>query len=463
MNDRNAKTSKKQSSSKTKQQQAKGLHPDAPNGTPQTGIFQDAIHRLEAASKIANIDAEAVERLKHHRLMLQVSIPVRRDDGSLSIFEGYRVQHDNTRGPCKGGIRYHPDVSLDEVKALAFWMTCKCAVVGIPYGGAKGGIVVNPKELSRLELERLSRGFMQGIADIVGPDTDVPAPDVYTNAMIMAWMEDEYSSLKRAHEPAVITGKPVERGGSLGRNDATGRGGYYCLKELEKRRNWKPEKITVAIQGFGNAAQAVAKLLHEDGYNVVAVSDSKGGIFREKGFDIPSLIYQKNERRKLEAVYCNDSICETVEADTITNEELLELDVDVLIPAALENQITDKNAKNIKADVVLELANGPTSSNADEILHKNDILVVPDILANAGGVTVSYFEWVQNRQGLYWKLEKVHERLHEIMSREFNNVYDIMEEHQVNMRTAAYVQALNRIGEAIVAAGTERYFAQPTS
>ncbi len=423
-----------------------------------TGVFADAIKRLEHAARLAELDDETLERLRHPKALIEVSIPVRMDDGSLRVFHGYRVRHDDTRGPGKGGIRYHPDVSLDEVKALAFWMTCKCAVVGIPFGGAKGGIIVNPKELSHLELERLSRGFIRLIGDFIGPETDIPAPDVYTNAMIMGWMMDEYSKMQGQRTPAVITGKPIPLGGSLGRDDATGRGAYYCIKELERHLSWKPSEITVAVQGFGNAGQHVASLLHGDGYRIVAVSDSRGGSYRKEGFDIPSLIKIKNETRALKAVYCDGSVCEAVEAETITNEQLLELDVDLLIPAALENQITETNAGDIKAPFIVEVANGPITSQGDEILTERGALIVPDILANAGGVTVSYFEWVQNKQGYYWTIEEVHERLLVIMAREFNAVYDLMKAKNVDMRTAAYAHALKRIAAAIEAQGTQRYF-----
>ena len=421
-------------------------------------IFEDAIKRLDEAFKYAEIDQEALELLKHPKMIIQVSIPVRMDDGSLRVFDGYRVRHDDTRGPGKGGIRFHHNVNLSEVKALAFWMTCKCAVVGLPFGGGKGGVIVNPKELSRMELERLSRGFIRQIADFIGPEIDVPAPDVYTNAMIMGWMMDEYSKIVRQRTPAVITGKPIPLGGSLGRDDATGRGAYYCLKELENKRGWNPAKIRVAVQGFGNAGQHISRLLHEDGYKVVAVSDSKGGIYKSEGFDIPSLIYTKNETRQLRAVYCDGSVCEAVDADSISNEELLELDVDVLIPAALENQITKDNADKIKASTIVEVANGPTTSDADEALKLKETLIIPDILANAGGVTVSYFEWVQNKAGYYWSAEEVNSKLQAIMAKEFNKVYDLMEAKRIDMRTAAYAHSLSRIGEAIESQGTKSYF-----
>ncbi len=430
---------------------------------PASNVFADAVKRLDRAAEYADLDSETLERLKHAKCVVEVSIPVRMDDGTLQVFTGYRVRHDDTRGPAKGGIRYHPDVSLDEVRALAFWMTCKCAAVGIPFGGGKGGVIVNPKELSRMELERLSRGFMRQIADFVGPETDIPAPDVYTNAMIMGWMMDEYSKIRRQHCPGVITGKPLPLGGSVGRDDATGRGAYYCIKELEKRRKWDPKDTRVAVQGFGNAGQHVAALLHSDGYQIVAASDSRGGVYRKQGFDIPSLIKIKNETRALKAVYCDGSVCEAIDADTITNEQLLELDVDLLIPAALENQITADNASAVQASVIVEVANGPITSDADEVLNGKDILIVPDILANAGGVTVSYFEWVQNKQGYYWPLEDVHTRLKEIMSREFHSVFDLMEDHKIDMRTATYAHALSRIGEAIGAQGTHRYFANHDS
>ncbi len=425
-------------------------------------VFADALRNLDRAFTYAKIHPEALERLKHPKMTIEVSIPVRMDNGEMRVFRGYRVRHDDTRGPGKGGIRFHPDVDLSEVKALAFWMTCKCAVMGLPFGGAKGGIQVNPKELSRLELERLSRGFVHGIADFIGPDKDVPAPDVYTNPMIMGWMMDEYSKIMRQRTPAVITGKPIPLGGSLGRNEATGRGAYYATKEHELHRGWDPSSVRVAVQGFGNAGQAYARLLHQDGYKVVAVSDSKGGIYREDGFHVPSLIQAKNVHRSLDATYCSNGICNMLEdAEKITNEELLELDVEILAPAALENVITERNADRIKAATIVELANGPVSSAGDAILRENDVFVIPDILANAGGVTVSYFEWVQNRAGFYWSEEEVNTRLHEKMRREYNNLVNIAAEHSVDMRTAAYIHALGRIDDALTSHGTVEYFREP--
>lgn len=423
-------------------------------------LFEEALSRLEKAASYTNVDPEAIEILKHPLTCLEVSLPVRMDDKSLKIFTGYRVHHNNTRGPTKGGVRFHPSLGLDEIKSLSFWMTIKCAVVDIPFGGAKGGIIVDPKQLSHLELERLSRSYIEFIADFIGPDTDILAPDVYTNAMIMGWMMDEYSKLVRHSSPAVITGKPISLGGSLGRDDATGRGAYYCIKELEKKHKWDPNKIRIAIQGFGNAGQHIAELLHKDHYKIVAVSDSQGAIFNANGFDIPSIIKTKNQSTKIQAVYCEGTVCKTVEAKSITNEELLELEVDILIPAALENQITKNNAQKIKAPIIVEVANGPISLEADLILKEKNILIIPDILANAGGVTVSYFEWVQNKCGYYWTLDDIHQRLHTIMTREFDHIYHLMQSHQIDMRTAAYIHGLNRYQEAVIAKGTQGYFSK---
>ena len=420
--------------------------------------FQRALARLDEAATQVDISAEALQRLRHPKSVLTVSIPLRRDDGSLEFFEGYRVHHSDLLGPGKGGLRYHPQVDLEEVKALAFWMSCKCVVMGLPYGGAKGGIAVDPKRLSMLEVERLSRGFIRKIADFIGPETDIPAPDVYTNERIMGWMMDEYSQVVRKRTPAVITGKPVALGGSHGRSGATGYGGYVCLRELAQQEGWKPAATSVAIQGFGNAGQEIARLLFEAGFRVVAVSDSGGGVYREGGLDVPSLIRAKNERRKLKGLYCDCSVCEAVSAQEISNKELLELDVDVLIPAALEDVITRQNAPDVQARVVLELANGPTTIDADRILEERGVTVIPDILANAGGVTVSYFEWIQNRSGDYWSEDEVRGRLDAKMCAQFRAVLERSRKKKLSLRMAAYVLALERLGAAAEAMGTARLF-----
>ena len=423
-------------------------------------LFSDASQRLDEALKYASISEDAIERLKLPKSSLKVSIPVRMDNGELRIFPGYRVRYDDTRGPTKGGIRYHQDVSIDEVQSLAFWMTFKCAVANLPFGGGKGGITVNPKELSPFELERLSRGYIDAVADFIGPDVDIPAPDVYTNQMIMGWMVDEYSIIKRQITPAVITGKPLTMGGSLGRDTATAMGAFFTIEATWPKLglNGSPADTTVAVQGFGNAGAIIAELLFNAGYKVVAVSDSKGGIHRREGLDVPSVRQFKDSTRTLKAVYCEDSVCSIVEHETITNEELLALDVDILAPAALENQITEANARDIKAKAVYELANGPTTPGADEILRQRDVIVFPDILVNAGGVTVSYFEWVQNRQGLYWTLEQINQRLKQMMVEETERIWAIAQEQGIAPRTAAYVHALNRIGDAVQAKGTKDYF-----
>lgn len=421
-------------------------------------MYKNALSHLDLAASFANIDPETIEKLKNSKGCLKVSIPVRMDDDNLKIFTGFRVHHNDIRGPTKGGIRFHPAVNLDEMETFAFWMTMKCAVVGIPFGGAKGGITVDPKQLSPMELERLSRGYIDLIADFVGPEKDILAPDMYTNPMIMSWMMDQYTNIVRHASPAVITGKPISLGGSLGREGATGRGGYYCIKELEQKKAWKPREMRVAVQGFGAVAQSIAELLYLDGYKIVAVSDSKGGIYQSEGLDIPNVMRIKNEAKAVKEVYCKESVCELINAKIITNEELLKLDVDILIPAAIENQITIKNAANIKAPFIIELANGPTTTDADKILHQKGTLMVPDILANAGGVTVSYFEWVQNKSGFYWSLDEVHKRLHEIMQSRFNNIYEIMEKYKTDMRTAAYIHGLIQYAEAVFSQGTYGYF-----
>ncbi len=421
-------------------------------------LFSDASKRLQAALKYVSISDDAIEHLKYPKSSLGVSIPVRMDDGSLKVFQGYRVRYDDTRGPAKGGVRYHPNVSLDEVQSLAFWMTFKCAALNLPFGGGKGGITVDPKALSKLELERLSRGYIDAIADFIGPDVDILAPDVYTNAMIMGWMMDQYSIIRRQISPAVVTGKPITMGGSLGRDGATATGAFFAIEALMPKFEQVPQETTVAIQGFGNAGAVLAELLAKAGYKVVAISDSQGGIYAKNGLDIPSIRHYKAAGNGVKAVYCRNSVCNIVEHEVITNQELLALDVDILIPAALENQITEENANTIKAKYIFEVANGPVTSAADRILEAKGIYVFPDILVNAGGVTVSYFEWVQNRSGLYWTLEEVNQRLKQKIVEETNRIWSISQELAVPMRTAAYIHALNRLGEALNAKGTRDYY-----
>lgn len=425
-------------------------------------LFTDASSRLERALKYVSISDDAIERLKYPKASLSVSIPVRMDNGTLRIFQGYRVRYDDTRGPGKGGVRYHPNVNIDEVQSLAFWMTFKCALLDLPFGGAKGGITLNPKELSKAELERLSRGYIEGIADFIGPDVDILAPDVYTNEMIMGWMMDQYSIIQRKISPAVVTGKPLTMGGSRGRDTATGTGAFHVINSLLPKLDKKPANTTVAVQGFGNAGAVVADLLAKAGYQVVAVSDSQGGIYREKGLDIASIRQYKQEHRGITAIYCQDTVCNIVEHEAISNEELLALDVDVLIPAALENQITAENADRVRAKYIFEVANGPTTSEADRILDSKGILVFPDILVNAGGVTVSYFEWVQNRSGLYWQLNEINERLKERMVTQAEKVWSFAQEFDISLRNAAYAQAIARLGEALDAKGTRDYYQNKT-
>lgn len=421
-------------------------------------LFADASKRLEKALKYVFLSDDTIEHLKYPKASLAVAIPVRMDDGSLKVFQGYRVRYDDTRGPTKGGIRYHPNVCMDEVQSLAFWMTFKCAVLNLPYGGAKGGITVNPKVLSKMELERLSRGYIDAIADFIGPDTDIPAPDVYTNPMIMGWMMDQYSIIKRQITPAVVTGKPLSMGGSLGRETATAMGAFFVIETIMSKLEKKPAETTVAVQGFGNAGSIIAELVAKAGYKVVAVSDSQGGVYAKKGLDIPSIRRYKASSKGIKAVYCEGTVCNIVEHEVITNEDLLALDVDILIPSALENQITEENVNNVKAKYIFEVANGPVTSGADKILEEKGIHVFPDILVNAGGVTVSYFEWVQNRSGLYWTLDEVNQRLKEKMVLETERIWEISQELGVSMRTAAYVHALNRLGEAREAKGTRDYY-----
>ncbi|MGC8619007.1 MAG: Glu/Leu/Phe/Val family dehydrogenase [Thermoplasmata archaeon] len=403
--------------------------------------FKIAQEQLDKAAKIMNLDPTVHQFLREPMRILEVTIPVKMDDGSVKIFKGFRVQYNDARGPTKGGIRYHPQETLDTVKALSAWMTWKTAVVDLPYGGAKGGVICDPKSMSEAELERLSRGYIRAIGRFIGPEKDIPAPDVYTTPQMMAWMMDEYSKIVGYNAPGVITGKPVEVGGSLGRGDATAKGGLYVLREAAKKIKLDLSKATVAIQGFGNAGQFAHKLVTEMfGSKVVAVSDTKGGIYCKDGLDFKKVLDHKEK---------TGSVTNLPGTKNITNEELLELDVDVLIPAAIENQITGNNADKIKAKIVLELANGPTTPEADVILYKKGILDIPDFLANAGGVTVSYFEWVQNINGYYWTAEEVYQRLDQKMTKAFWDVIETAEKYKVEPRMGAYIVAVKRVADAV--------------
>lgn len=426
-------------------------------------VFIDAVSRVERIAAESGVSSDLVEALRNPRSTHIATLPVRMDDGATRHFQAFRCRYSDVLGPAKGGIRYHPQVTRAEVQALALWMTLKCAVTQIPFGGGKGGVVVDPKSLSRLELERLSRAYMRAMADVIGPDQDVPAPDVYTNERIMGWMVDEYEAIRRAKVPSVITGKPIALGGSLGRDEATGRGAFLVLQDLAKRRGLTPAETRVAIQGFGNAGSQVGRLLQAAGYRVVAVSDSKGGVFSESGLDVEELHRTKQASCGLGRVYCEASVCSCcgpATGEPITNEDLLELDVEVLIPAALEGVITPDNVERIRAPIVLEVANGPVRSEADARLDERGVQVVPDILANAGGVVVSYFEWVQNRHGYRWTLSEVRDRLEQVLSVAFEDVWLVAQEEGVSLRHAAYATALRRIEAAVAAQGTREYFVE---
>jgi glutamate dehydrogenase (NAD(P)+) len=403
--------------------------------------FEIAQRQLDEAAEKLGLDEATREFLRWPMREFKVTLPVRMDDGTVKVFHGYRVQYNNARGPTKGGLRWHPDETIDTVRALAAWMTWKTAVVDIPLGGGKGGITCNPKELSEREKERLARAYIRAVGRVLGVTKDVPAPDVYTNPQIMAWMMDEYETLMGENHPGVITGKPIPLGGSQGRNDATARGGIYVVREACKVKNMDPAKATYAIQGFGNAGQFAATLHKEilGGGKLVAVSDSKGGVYNPDGIDPEAIVKYKLETGQVSGF---------PGTKPISNEELLELDVDILYPAALENVITEENAPRIKAKIICELANGPTTPEADHILFKNGNFVLPDFLANAGGVTVSYFEQVQNTYNFYWDLEEVHRMLDRKMTKAFYDVYEMHKKHNVHMRLAAYMVAVSRVAEA---------------
>src|SRR5215204_2684297 len=403
--------------------------------------FEVALKQLEEAAKLVGIDRGTHDVLAQPKRVLTVSLPTRMDSGEIRVFTGFRSQHNDARGPFKGGIRYHPQVSLDEVKALSMWMTWKCAIADIPYGGGKGGIICNPKQMSIVELERMTRRYAYAIADIIGPRTDIPAPDVYTGGKEMSWIMDTYSALKGNFvQPEVITGKPIAIGGSLGRNEATGRGLAYTVREAAKKMEIDMKQATFVVQGFGNAGQFSSKLVEEQGAKMIAASDSQGAIINTNGISVDELMKFKRE---------TGSIVGFEDAKSITNDALLETECTILIPAALENQITKNNADKIKTQIIAEAANGPTTPEADEILFKKDILVIPDVLANGGGVTVSYFEWLQNLRRDYWTEEEVNKRLDINITKSFYDVYDTHTKYKIDMRKAATLLAVKRVVEAI--------------
>ena len=454
-------------------------------------MLESAQALIKETARNLGFDEEIIKRLIEPEMICEFSFPVKMDDGQIKVFKGWRIQHNSALGPYKGGIRFHPQTSREEVQALATLMTIKCAVAGLPYGGAKGGVLVDPKKLSSAELERLSREYVKKIAHFIGEDTDVPAPDVNTNPKIMAWMIDEYQKIKGYQSKATFTGKPVAMGGSLGRTEATGRGGVIVLKallsELVKDGSTKilsrlnssltllkqkvsknfvlpsfnnqklksNNEITIAVQGFGNVGYYFAKIASEAGFKVVAVSDSKGGIIKPKGdkleaLDIPLVMECKKEKGTLAGCYCAGGVCDTKGGKTITNEELLELPVDILVPAALENVINEKNMKNIKAKIIIEMANGPVTEEAYEYLSKKGVVIVPDVLANSGGVTVSYLEWVQNKAGYYWSEEEVNSKLEVMMKKAFEKIWKKSIEKKIPLKQAAFEVALERIVAAMV-------------
>lgn len=411
------------------------------NSSDQLNPFESMLQRFNTAAELINLDKDIYEILKSPSKQVAASLPITMDDGTVKVFEGYRIVHSNAPGPSKGGIRYSTLVNQDEVKALAAWMTWKCAVVDIPYGGAKGGINCDPPTMSINELERLTRAYTRAMSDVFGVDTDIPAPDVNTSGREMAWIVDEYSRIKGKYEPGVVTGKPLTLGGSQGRVEATGLGVTVTALEALKKMNLKPSEVKAAVQGFGNVGSITAKLMSTHGIKIIAISDHTGGFYNEDGIDISSAIEYRNANKGLLQGFKGGK--------EITNEQLLELPVHVLAPCALENVITAENASKIHAKLIVEGANGPTNANADEILNKNGVIIIPDILANAGGVTVSYFEWVQNRAGYYWSEEDVNARAEVIMKRAFEKVWNTSQKHKAPMRIAAYVVALEKLSTII--------------
>lgn len=404
--------------------------------------FQNMLDVLDDAAKRLGLSENDYVTLRHSERELVVAVPVVMDDGCTEVFTGYRVQHNSTRGPCKGGIRFHPEADLDEVKALAAWMTWKCAVVNIPYGGAKGGIKCDPAKMSEAELKRMTRRYTAMILPIIGPERDIPAPDVNTDGRVMAWIMDTFSMLKGYAVPGIVTGKPIEIGGSLGRKEATGRGVMLTLLNFLEKLGFEKENMTVAVQGFGNVGSVAAKLLQEEGLKVVAISDYSCALYKKDGIDVEAAIAYSERNNRMLRGYKEDGI------ELISNEKLLALDVDVLVPAALENQIKEENVNSIQARIIVEGANGPITTFADEALQKKGIIVIPDILANAGGVVVSYFEWVQNAQSFMWDEDYINNSLEKVMKKAFGEVWQVHLEKGVSMRVAAYMVALGRVVSA---------------
>ena len=405
-----------------------------------TNPFEAAMRQLDLVAEELGLDKKIVEVLKHPNRVVITSLPVKMDDGTIKVFTGYRVQYSRHRGPYKGGIRYHPNVNLDEVKALAAWMTWKCAVADIPYGGSKGGITCNPKEMSTAELERLTRRYTSSIVRDIGPFKDIPAPDIYTDSQTMAWLLDTYSEFQGYAVPGVVTGKPISVGGSEGRAGATGRGAALCTREAARHLGIDMNGATVAIQGYGKVGRSVAQVLREMGCIIIAISDSKGGIFNQNGLD-PVKVLEHKKR--------TGSVVDFKDSTYVANKDLLELDCDILIPAALENVLTEENAPRIKVKIISEGANGPTTPEAAAILHKKGVMMIPDILANCGGVTVSYFEWVQNLNRLHWTLDEVNQKLEQKIVKAFNDVLEISTKRNISMRLAAYVLGVSRVAEAL--------------
>ncbi len=412
-------------------------------------FFLQTQKQFKKIAKFLNLESEIIQQLKEPQRILKFQIPVRMDNGKIKVFFGFRSQHNNSLGPYKGGIRYHPNVSEDGIKALSMLMTWKCSLVGLPFGGGKGGVIINPLELSKNELERLSRGYVNKVFPLIGPDIDIPAPDVNTNAQIMAWMDDEYSKLKGKDLPAAFTGKPLEMWGIKGREEATGYGGVIILEKLSKIFDLKPEKTTLVIQGFGNVGYYFARFAFKKGFKIIAISEAEGGIYVSKGLNPEKTLKCKEVKGKIAGCYCAGSVCDTSFGEKITNKELLQMPVDVLVPAAVENVITKENAPKIKAKYIIEMANGPVTPEALSILNKRKVLSVPDILANAGGVVVSYFEWLQSKEKKKWKKRKVLEELSAILGKAFDKVRDLSQREKISLRKAAYFIAINKVAKAI--------------